>query len=176
VVPEWAPWFIRELTQRKSLTSLLGLGCSPVLVKGNKQRSRSASLHGNLRAARKDHVTEPADNACSEARVTKRIRRRPWASPLLFGRFLMSVGCVYFAGGSTDWVRECYFLTSWNARICLQARMDGSWSRAASPRRQNCGRVAANSPNPLLYAHFSASKPKPSEHLTDTLTYLTKQR
>jgi hypothetical protein len=37
VVPEWAPWFIRELNQRKAISSLLGLGCSPVLVKGNKQ-------------------------------------------------------------------------------------------------------------------------------------------
>lgn len=37
-------------------------------------------------------VIEPADNACSDARVTKRIRRRPGASPLLFGRFLMSLG------------------------------------------------------------------------------------
>jgi len=36
VVPEWAPWFIRELNQRKLITPLLGLGCSPVLVKGNK--------------------------------------------------------------------------------------------------------------------------------------------
>ena len=37
-------------------------------------------------------VIEPADNACSEARVAKRVRRRPGASPLLFGRFLMSLG------------------------------------------------------------------------------------
>jgi hypothetical protein len=37
VVPEWAPWFIRELNQRKLITPLLGLGCSPVLIKGNKQ-------------------------------------------------------------------------------------------------------------------------------------------
>ena len=37
-------------------------------------------------------VIEPADNACSEARVTKRVRRRPGASPLLFGRFLMTLG------------------------------------------------------------------------------------
>jgi hypothetical protein len=37
-------------------------------------------------------VIEPPDNACSEARVTKRVRRRPGASPLLFGRFLMSLG------------------------------------------------------------------------------------
>jgi hypothetical protein len=37
-------------------------------------------------------VIEPADNACSDGRVTKRVRRRPGASPLLFGRFLMSLG------------------------------------------------------------------------------------
>jgi hypothetical protein len=37
VVPEWAPWFMSELNQRKAISSLLGLGCSPVLVKGNKQ-------------------------------------------------------------------------------------------------------------------------------------------
>jgi len=37
-------------------------------------------------------VIEPADNACSEARVTKRVRHRPGASPLLFGRFLMGLG------------------------------------------------------------------------------------
>jgi len=37
-------------------------------------------------------VIEPADNACSDARVTRRVRRRPGASPLLFGRFLMSLG------------------------------------------------------------------------------------
>src|ERR1700682_323320 len=37
VAPEWAPWFMRELNQRKLIAPLLGLGCSPVLVKGNKQ-------------------------------------------------------------------------------------------------------------------------------------------
>ena len=37
-------------------------------------------------------VIEPADNACSGARVTTRPRHRPGASPLLFGRFLMSLG------------------------------------------------------------------------------------
>jgi hypothetical protein len=37
-------------------------------------------------------MIEPADNACSEARVTTRVRHRPGASPLLFGRFLMSLG------------------------------------------------------------------------------------
>ena len=36
VVPEWAPWFMRELNQRKAIRPLTGLGCSPVLVSGNK--------------------------------------------------------------------------------------------------------------------------------------------
>jgi hypothetical protein len=38
VVPEWASWFMRELERRKAIQPLLGLGCSPVLVKGNKDR------------------------------------------------------------------------------------------------------------------------------------------
>jgi hypothetical protein len=37
VVPEWAPWFMRELNQRKAIRPLTGLGCTPVAVKGNKQ-------------------------------------------------------------------------------------------------------------------------------------------
>lgn len=32
---------------------------------------------------------EPAENACSEAKVTRRVRRRPGASPQMFGDFLM---------------------------------------------------------------------------------------
>lgn len=34
---------------------------------------------------------EPADNACSKARITKHVKRRPGASPLLFGQTLMSL-------------------------------------------------------------------------------------
>ena len=34
---------------------------------------------------------EPADNSCSKARVSKQIKRRPGASPLLFSEFLMSL-------------------------------------------------------------------------------------
>jgi hypothetical protein len=36
VMPEGAPWFIRELNQQKAIRPLLGLGCSPVAVSGNK--------------------------------------------------------------------------------------------------------------------------------------------
>ncbi len=37
VVPEWAPWFMDQLKRRKAVRSLVGLGCSPVLVQGTKQ-------------------------------------------------------------------------------------------------------------------------------------------
>lgn len=36
VVPEWAQWFAQELSRRKAIAPLLGLGCSPVLVLGSK--------------------------------------------------------------------------------------------------------------------------------------------
>ena len=35
---------------------------------------------------------QPADNACSKARVITQVKRRPGASPLLFGQFLMELG------------------------------------------------------------------------------------
>ena len=35
---------------------------------------------------------QPADNACSKARVTTQVKRRPGASPLLFEQFLMELG------------------------------------------------------------------------------------
>jgi hypothetical protein len=35
---------------------------------------------------------QPADNACSKARVTTQVKRRPGASPLLFSQFLMGLG------------------------------------------------------------------------------------
>jgi hypothetical protein len=36
VVPDWAQWFQRELNQRGAIRPLLGLGCAPVVVSGNK--------------------------------------------------------------------------------------------------------------------------------------------
>lgn len=47
-------------------------------------------------------VIEPEDNSCSEARITKRVRRRPGASPLLFGRFLMSLGAFISLGDISE--------------------------------------------------------------------------
>jgi hypothetical protein len=37
VVPEWAGWFNEELTRRGAIKPLIGLGCSPLLVRGTKK-------------------------------------------------------------------------------------------------------------------------------------------
>ena len=58
VLPDWAPWFMRELNQRRAITSLLGLGCSPVLVKGNKH----AFLKWIGRALKEHRIRIPEEN------------------------------------------------------------------------------------------------------------------
>src|SRR3974390_628855 len=37
-VPEWADWFHHQLSRHDSLVPLLGIGCQPVLVKGNREQ------------------------------------------------------------------------------------------------------------------------------------------
>lgn len=37
-VPEWADWFHRQLGRHNALVPLLGIGCQPVLVKGNREQ------------------------------------------------------------------------------------------------------------------------------------------
>jgi hypothetical protein len=37
VVPEWAGWFNEELRRRGAIKSLIGVGCSPLLVSGTKK-------------------------------------------------------------------------------------------------------------------------------------------
>ena len=37
-------------------------------------------------------IIPPEENACSKAKVTKQVKRKPGASPLLFGKFLMELG------------------------------------------------------------------------------------
>jgi hypothetical protein len=36
--PEWSDWFQSELARRKAIVPLLGIGCDPVRVRGNKQQ------------------------------------------------------------------------------------------------------------------------------------------
>jgi len=37
-VPEWADWFASELDSHKAIVRALGIGCSPVLIKGEKEQ------------------------------------------------------------------------------------------------------------------------------------------
>ncbi len=37
-VPEWGEWFAGELDSHKAITPALGIGCNPVLVKGEKEQ------------------------------------------------------------------------------------------------------------------------------------------
>jgi hypothetical protein len=37
-IPEWADWFARELETHKAIIRALGIGCAPVLVKGEKEQ------------------------------------------------------------------------------------------------------------------------------------------
>jgi hypothetical protein len=37
-IPDWAEWFLGQLEKHKALVPALGVGCSPVLVKGNKEQ------------------------------------------------------------------------------------------------------------------------------------------
>jgi hypothetical protein len=37
-VPEWADWFAGELDSHKAIVRALGIGCSPVLIKGGKEQ------------------------------------------------------------------------------------------------------------------------------------------
>lgn len=38
VLPEWSNWFWEELERHKAIEPLIGIGCSPVMVKGTKKR------------------------------------------------------------------------------------------------------------------------------------------
>jgi hypothetical protein len=37
-MPDWADWFADELETHQAVTSVLGIGCAPVLVKGEKEQ------------------------------------------------------------------------------------------------------------------------------------------
>lgn len=37
-LPEWADWFAGELDTHRALTRMLGIGCDPVIVKGEKEK------------------------------------------------------------------------------------------------------------------------------------------
>jgi hypothetical protein len=37
-IPQWADWFVGELDTHKAIIRALGIGCAPVLVKGEKEQ------------------------------------------------------------------------------------------------------------------------------------------
>ena len=37
-IPEWAGWFAEELNMHRAITRALGIGCDPVIVKGQKEQ------------------------------------------------------------------------------------------------------------------------------------------
>jgi hypothetical protein len=37
-IPKWADWFAAELNTHRSIVPALGIGCSPVIVKGEKDQ------------------------------------------------------------------------------------------------------------------------------------------
>src|SRR6266403_433953 len=77
VVPEWAPWFMRELNQRKSIAPLLGLGCLPVLVKGTKQ----TFLKWIGKALREGLIRIPKENGSIAWKLPTNMRPPPAAMP-----------------------------------------------------------------------------------------------
>jgi hypothetical protein len=58
VVPEWAAWFKDELTKRGMIQPIIGLGCSPVLVRGSKK----VFLKWIGRALRQKRIAFPQSN------------------------------------------------------------------------------------------------------------------
>jgi len=76
VVPEWAMWFMRELNQRKAIRPLMGLGCSPVVVKGNKQ----TFLVWIGRALKQRSIGMPEKNGAIHWKLPKNFLERPTLS------------------------------------------------------------------------------------------------
>ena len=73
VVTEWAPWFMRELNQRKAVRPLVGLGCSPVLVSGNKP----AFLKWIGKALKEGSIHIPEENGSITWNLPRTFLERP---------------------------------------------------------------------------------------------------
>ena len=77
VVPEWALWFMRELERRRSIQPLLGLGCSPVLVEGNKE----TFLGWIGKALKAGTIRIPEENGAITWKLAKNVLEQPALSP-----------------------------------------------------------------------------------------------
>jgi len=67
VVSEWATWFNEELKRHGAITSLAGVGCSPVLVRGTKK----LFLKWIGRALRKNRIQFPEANSAACSSLTR---------------------------------------------------------------------------------------------------------
>jgi len=79
VVPEWATWFMRELNQRKAIRPLMGLGCSPVVVKGNKRMF----LGWIGKALKQRLIGMPKENGAVHWKLPKNFLERPGSSAVV---------------------------------------------------------------------------------------------
>jgi hypothetical protein len=57
VLPDWSQWFSRELERHNAIEPLIGVGCTPVLVKGTKKRFLGWIGH----ALKREAIQIPAD-------------------------------------------------------------------------------------------------------------------
>ena len=73
VVPVWAPWFMRELKARKAIRPLLGLGCSPVAVSGNK----GTFLKWIGKALKEGSIRIPEENGSIAWKLPRSFLERP---------------------------------------------------------------------------------------------------
>lgn len=77
VVPQWAMWFMRQLELRKAIDPLLGLGCSPVFVKGNKE----TFLSWIGKALKAGSIRIPAENGPVSWTLARNFLEQPALSP-----------------------------------------------------------------------------------------------
>lgn len=77
VVPDWASWFMRELQRRKAIQPLMGLGCSPVLVKGSKE----AFLGWIGKALKAGTIRIPEENGTISWKLARNFLGQPKLSP-----------------------------------------------------------------------------------------------
>ncbi|HWO40044.1 MAG TPA: hypothetical protein VNO32_65600 [Candidatus Acidoferrum sp.] len=98
VVPAWAPWFMQELNRRKAIRPLTGLGCSPVLVNGNKP----TFLKWIGKALREDVIHIPKENSSISWPLPRNFVERspeatgPRAFPGLLGSTVRRTPCESF--------------------------------------------------------------------------------
>jgi hypothetical protein len=76
VLPEWSNWFYGELERHKAIERLIGVGCSPVVVKGTKKRFLGWIGHALKRGA----IQIPEDDRATSWKVPGTFTTAPEAA------------------------------------------------------------------------------------------------